>query len=349
MSIVIAILVFGFIIAIHELGHFFVAKACGVTVNEFAIGMGPAILKSKKKTPKSTQYSLRLFPIGGYCSMEGEDETSEDEGAFNNKKVWQRMLIIVAGAFMNLLLGLIVVIIMVSTSSSLLSTTVSGFAENAKSAATGLQANDRILKVNKLSILTVNDLSYALQTDDDGIFDMIVERNGEKVRLLNVTFDMKKNAENKSSLIIDFGVGRIKKNPVSVVSQSFKSFGSTARMIWLTLGDLIKGKYGLNDLSGPVGIVSVIDGVVSQPKSVPFSQVMQDLLYLMSFITINVGIFNLLPLPALDGGRLVFLCIEGIRRKPIKPEHEGMVHFIGIALLLVLMLVVTVSDILKLF
>lgn len=349
MGIVIAIIVFGIIIAIHELGHFLAAKACGVTVNEFSIGMGPAIFKSKKKKENGTQYSLRLFPIGGYCSMEGEDSSSDDAGAFCKKKVWQRMIIIVAGALMNLILGLIVVIIMVSISSNILSARVSSFTDNAKTAQTGLQLGDKIVKVNKLSILTINDLSYALQTDEDGIFDMVVERNGKKVSLSDVAFDTNKGDDGKQSLNIDFTVTRINKNLGTVISESFRSFWSTARMIWLTLGDLITGKYGLNDLSGPVGIVNVIDSVISQSKTVAMAEVMQNLLYLISFISINVGIFNLLPLPALDGGRFVFLIIEAIRKKPIKPEHEGMVHFIGIALLMVLMVIVTINDIFKLF
>ncbi len=346
MSIIIAILIFGIIIAIHELGHFIAAKACNVKVNEFAIGMGPAIFKKQKG---ETLYALRLLPIGGYCAMEGEDASSDDNRAFHKKKVWQRMIITVAGAVMNLILGLVVVFAMVASQDSFLSAQVGGFNDNAVTSQTGLKIGDKIIEVNGLSILTINDLSYALQTDSDGIFDMRVIRDENKLDLKDVKFKMNEDKNGKHSLVIDFSVMPMDKTISSVTSQTFKTFASTARMIWISLGDLITGKFGLNDLSGPVGIVNVIGDVVSQPSSVPISDIIQDLLYLISFITINVGMFNLLPIPALDGGRILFLIVEAVRRKPIKPEKEGIVHFIGLAILLILMLIVTFNDIIKIF
>ncbi len=345
MSIIIAILIFGLIIAIHELGHFLVAKACNVKVNEFSIGMGPVILKKKKK---ETQYSWRLFPIGGFCSMEGEDESSDDSRALCKKPVYQRILICVAGAVMNIILGLVIVLIMVSTSENLLIPKISGFAKNASSHETGLNVGDKIVKVNGMRILTINDLSYCFTTDKDGIFDMVVVRDGKKINLSGVTLLKDKGQNGKGKIHIDFAVTKDKKNVGAVLSHTFKDTISTAKTIWISLGDLIKGKYGLNDMSGPVGIVSVIGDSMKPPNSANFAEMMQNLLYLASFITINVGIFNLLPLPALDGGRIMFLIIEGVRGKPVKPEHEGMVHFIGLALLMVLMVIVTFNDIIKL-
>ncbi len=345
MSIIIAIIIFGLIIAIHEFGHFIVAKACNVKVNEFAIGMGPVILKKKKK---ETQYSLRLFPIGGFCAMEGEDESSDDSRALCKKPVHQRILICVAGAVMNIILGLLLVLIMVSTSENLLIPKISGFAKNSSSHETGLNVGDRIVKVNGMRILTVNDLSYCFTTDDDGVFDMVVVRNGKKVNLSGVTLVKDKGENGKGKIHIDFAVTRDNKNVGTVLSHTFKDTVSTAKTIWISLGDLIKGKYGLNDMSGPVGIVSVIGESMKPSNSANIAEMLQNLLYLASFITINVGIFNLLPLPALDGGRIMFLIIEGVRGKPVKPEHEGMVHFIGLALLMVLMVVVTFNDIVKL-
>ena len=345
MSIIIAILIFGLIIAIHELGHFFVAKACNVKVNEFSIGMGPAILKSKKS---ETQYSWRLFPIGGFCAMEGEDESSDDSRALNKKPVWQRILICVAGAVMNIILGFILVLIMVSTSNNLVTTTVRGFTQNASSQETGLKVNDKIVKVNGLSILTVNDLSYSFMTDKDGIFDMVVIRDGKKVKLSGVALSKEKIENGKDKILLDFTLYRDNKNVGTVLTHSFKTTVSTAKTIWISLGDLVKGKYSLNDMSGPVGIVSVIGDSMKPSNSSNFAEMMQNILYLAAFITINVGIFNLLPLPALDGGRIVFLIIEAIRGKPVKPEHEGIVHFIGIALLMILMVIVTFNDIIKL-
>lgn len=344
MNILIAIIVFGLIIAIHELGHFLAAKKFDVRINEFSIGMGPAIYKKKKG---ETQYSVRLFPIGGFVSMEGEDEASNDERALSKKPVWQRIIITVAGAVMNLILGLIVVLIMTSIGKDYVSTRIDGFHENSVSSKTGLMKDDKIVKVNGMSILTVEDLSYKLLADEDGYYDMTVVRDGEKIKLNNVQLLKDEGKDGKGTIHVDFYLQRDAKSIGTVLSYTGKSFVSTARLIWVTLIDLISGKYGLNDLSGPVGIVNVIGDVMKPDVSVDISAMMNNLLYLVSFITINVGIFNLLPLPALDGGRIFFLIIEGIRKKPIKPEIEGAIHFVGLALLMVLMVVVTFNDIIK--
>lgn len=343
MSIVLAILIFGLIIFIHELGHFAVAKFCGVKVNEFALGMGPRLLKFKKG---ETIYSLRAFPIGGFCAMEGEDSDSPDDRAFCKKAVWKRILIVVAGAFMNILLGFVLVVVMHSMEEKLTTTQVSWFEENALSHSTGLEIGDEIISVNGMKVFTDMDISYQFQNDEDGIFDMIVKRDGKKVELKNVEF-LKQNG----SLHIDFKVVPEDVTVGSVLKMSVKSTASYARLIWISLGDLITGHYKINDLSGPVGIVDSIGQVVesetSEEHGIDWAALADKLLYLGAFMTINVGIFNLLPLPALDGGRLIFLIIEAIRRKPVKPEHEGMVHFIGLALLMLLMLFITFNDILR--
>lgn len=338
MQIIIAIIVFGVIIAIHEFGHFTVAKLCNIKVNEFAIGMGPALLKRRKG---ETLYALRAIPIGGYVKMEGEDESSDDDRAFNKKPVYQRMLVVVAGAVMNLLLGFIIILIATMMSKGISSTVVANFDENATSHKSGLQVNDKILKINGRRIFVDADIVFELLNDEDGVTQMLVERSGEKVHLNDVKFDIEKNEDGTQSINFDFMVYGHEKTFTNIIKFTANKTASTARIIWITLTDLIKGKYGINDLSGPIGVVDAI-GQASAMGLV-------ELLALASFITINVGIFNLLPIPALDGGRLVFLAIEGIRRKPIKPEYEGYVHFIGLALLLLLMLVVSISDIVKLF
>ncbi|HKM32431.1 MAG TPA: site-2 protease family protein [Oscillospiraceae bacterium] len=334
MEILIAIIVFCVIITVHELGHFVVAKLCGIYVKEFAIGMGPALIKWKGK---ETQYSLRLFPIGGYCNMEGEDVSSDDERAFCNKPVYQRMLVTCAGAVMNIALGFLVVMLQTSTGGNIVSTTIKQFEENATSAQSGLKVDDKILKVNGMNIFVDYDIVYQLVSDEDGLVDMQVLRDGEKVTLKDVHFAIEKKADNSQSINIDFSVYSTEKTFFNVIGQSFKETASTARLIWISLGDLITGKYGINDLSGPVGVVSAI----GQASSMGINT----LLMLISFITINVGIFNLLPIPALDGGRMIFLIIEAIRRKPIKPEHEGYVHFIGFALLILLIIIISIKDI----
>ena len=338
MQVIIAIIVFGVIIAIHEFGHFAVAKLCNIRVNEFAIGMGPALIKRRKG---ETLYAVRAIPIGGYVKMEGEDESSEDERAFNKKPVYQRILVVVAGAVMNLLLGFIIIFIATLMSKGISTTVIANFNENATSHESGLQVDDKILKINGRRIFVDADIVFELLNDEDGITQIVVERSGEKVHLNDVKFDIEKNEDGTQSINFDFMVYGQQKSFTNIVKFTANKTVSTARIIWITLKDLIKGKYGINDLSGPIGVVDAIGQASSMG--------LVELLALASFITINVGIFNLLPIPALDGGRIVFLIIEGIRRKPIKPEYEGYVHFIGLALLLLLMLVVSISDIVKLF
>lgn len=345
LSIILALVIFEIIIVIHEFGHFIVAKSCGVKVNEFAIGMGLAIFKKKKG---ETLYALRVFPIGGYCSMEGEDAESADDRAFCKKSVPKRMAIVVAGVVMNLILGYIMIIINTAWTSPITSTQISWFEDNAKSHSTGLEVGDEIVKINGMRIFTATDLSYQFQNDDDSIFDMTVVRNGEKVDLKNVAF-----STDDKTMHIDFKVQPIEATVGTVLSHSLKETATDARLIYISLSDLVRGKYSIRDLSGPVGIVDtigdVIDSQTDEDTGIDWSGLVQTLLNLGAFITINIGVFNLLPLPALDGGRLVFLIIEAIRRKPVPPEKEGIVHFAGLALLMILMVVVTVSDVIKLF
>lgn len=352
VSIIIAILVFGIIIMVHELGHFIAAKKSGVRVNEFAIGMGPKLLS---KQYGETKYSLRLLPIGGYCSMEGEDTSSEDDRAFCKKSVVKRIIIVIAGALMNLILGFVFIVIMTSMSDTYAGTTISWFEDNASSQASGLQVGDKVVSINGMHIFTDTDFAYQLQSDKDGVFDMTVIRDGEKINLKDVKFTMTEaegaKGEKTSSLHIDFKVTPIDRGFQSIVSQSWRRSVSYARLIWVSLGDLITGQYKINDLSGPVGIVSAISDVVSNETTesgVNWIELFQNLFSMAALISINVGVFNLLPLPALDGGRLIFLIVEGIRRKPISPEKEGIVHFAGLALLMLLMLYVTINDIIKL-
>ena len=346
MGIILAILIFGVIILIHELGHFVAAKANGVKVNEFAIGMGPAIFKKKKG---ETLYAVRILPIGGYCAMEGEDDKSEDGRAFCNKPVWRRIIIVVAGVVMNLILGYIILIISTATSGAIVTTKISRFEDNAMSQSTGLNVDDEILEINGMRIFTSMDISYQLGNDEDGVFDMVVRRNGEKVELKDVAF----KTDDKYTHI-DFKVYPQELTVGSVLSQSLKMTATDARLIYISLVDMIRGKYSLKDLSGPVGIVDSIDTVVenntdNDTGKIDWSSLADSMLSLSAFITINIGIFNLLPLPALDGGRLIFLLIELVRRKPVKPEHEGMVHTIGLVILLGFMAVITISDIIKIF
>ena len=336
----VAILFFGFLIASHEVGHFTFAKLFKVTVNEFSLGMGPAIFKRKKN---GTVYSLRLLPIGGFVSMEGEDEESTDENAFNRKKVWQRFIIVAAGAVKNLILGLILVATVLSMEDLIGTNKILHFYEGATSAQTGLQENDEILSIDGHRIFSDMDISFLMTRSDDGIFDMTVRRDGVKTELHDVTFKCEK--EDKYTIIeYDFIILGQSPTPLNVLTNSFKRSASIVRIVWLSLFDLVTGRYGLTDLSGPVGTVNVIADATA--GAVQTKEGLKSALEMMALISINIGVFNLFPLPALDGGRLFFLLIEGIRRKPINPKYEGFVHAAGLVLLLGLMLVVTFNDIL---
>lgn len=331
-SILLTLLIFAVIILIHECGHFLTARLCGVRVNEFAIGMGPTLFRFGKG---ETRYALRLFPIGGFVSMEGEDGESGDPKAFCNQKVWKRILIVCAGAIMNLILGLIIVLGLTIPKDTLATQTVAEFYDGAMTESTGLQVGDEILKINGRSMWIESDIVYELSYDEDGVVDMVVRRNGEKVTLKNVTFQ-----KDGDSLIIDF---KVKGQPATVfntLSYSFRRTASIGRLVWISLGQLFTGKASINDLSGPIGTAQA----VGQASKAGMSTVMT----LFAFITINVGIFNLLPVPALDGGRLVFLLFEAIFRKRIKPEYEAYVHFAGFVLVILLVIFVSYHDIVNL-
>jgi len=344
LTILAAVFCFGVIIFIHEAGHFFVAKKSGIRVLEFSLGMGPKLIQKKHG---ETKYTLRLFPIGGYCAMEGEDDDSKDPRAFRRAPVWKRMLVTVAGAAMNLILGFILIIAVTCMDSAITSTKIAGFHADAEgtSIATSdqwLQKNDRFVSVNGLKIYTATDVSYALQNDTCEDFTIVVERNGENLTLEHVRFE-----DTQTKGLLDFYVYGEKKTFPRVLSYTCRNFVSTARLIWISLRDLISGKYGFHDLSGVVGIIDQTTEIVSMSETI--HDKIMTMLDLMSFITINVGIFNLIPFPALDGGRFVFLVVEAIRRKPVPAKVEGMIHFAGLALLMVLMLAITCQDVTKIF
>lgn len=338
----VAILFFGLLISIHELGHFTFAKLFKVKVNEFALGMGPAIFKRKKG---ETTYALRLLPIGGYVSMEGEDEESTDENAFNRKKVWQKIIIVAAGAIMNLILGVVIVATCLSMEDLIGTNQIHSFEKNAVSQQSGLEVGDQILEINGHRVFSDMDISFLMTRSEDGIYDMTVRRDGEKVELSDIKFET--TVEQGYTLIkYDFIIRGVEPNFLNVVTNAFKQTASIGRLVWLSLFDLVTGKFGLSDLSGPVGTVNILADITS--SAVESRANLISALTLMAFVSINIGIFNLLPLPALDGGRLFFLAVEGIRRKPINPKYEGYVHGAGLVLLLLLMVVVTFNDILNL-
>ncbi|MBE6894218.1 MAG: RIP metalloprotease RseP [Ruminococcaceae bacterium] len=337
VNMVVSILVFGVVIVIHEFGHFIVAKKSGIKVNEFSIGMGPKIAGVKKG---ETDYSVRALPIGGYVAMEGEDEESDCEGSFSKAPVQNRIAVVVAGAVMNLVLGFCILLFMVSKQDAITSRTVSKFHENAMTQQTGLRVDDEIVAVNGRRCYIANDIIYEFARTQDGIIDFTVRRDGKTVELNDVTFETYENEDGIKQLVLDFYVYPAEKTPVSVIREAANWTVSYARMIFLTLIDMVTGHVAINQMSGPVGIVSVI----SEATSVGW----QPVLNILALITINLGIFNLVPFPALDGGRLVFLIIEFLRGKPINPKYEIWVNTAGMLVLLAFMAFVTFSDITRL-
>lgn len=329
------LLVLSALIFFHEFGHFIAAKACGVRVTEFALGMGPAIFK---KQGKETLYALRLFPIGGYCAMTGEDEEVEgDPRAMRNKPVWQRMIIVVAGAAMNLLIGVILITVIVCAK-PIPSTVVADFPEGAISNTTGLQAEDQILSVNGTEISGYADLSTvfsaAYNTDT---FAITVLRDGQEVLLPNVTFP---HAEVDKELYmpqVDFRVYRAEKTFGVVVENIFEETGAYLTMMFTTLGDMVTGRISLKYVSGPIGISSAIADAAALGWASLFS--------IAALISINLCVMNLLPLPALDGGRFLCMLIEAIIRRPIPAKVEGIIHTVGLIVLLALMAIIAFKDI----
>lgn len=345
LIIIFGILLFNLIVFVHEFGHFFWAKKFGVKVNEFALGMGPKIFKFQKG---ETLFSLRMFPIGGFCAMEGEDEASEDPNAFEKKAAWQKAIIVAFGAIMNLVLGFIMMIILLAPSKQFASTTVSKFNENAKSSQTGLQVGDKIDRIDGVKISTYKDLSFNIVADGKENFNIDVIRNGENISLENVQFEVSTPENGRTTTKIDFYVEPIENNFFSLIRQSFLDTISTVKTVWASLVGIITGRFSVRDMSGPIGIANVIGEATNEGLKKSFWTAVANIISLMAMITINLGIFNLLPLPALDGGRLMFLIFEMITGKKVNPKYEGWVHALGFFLFIAFMLYISYSDILRL-
>ncbi len=345
-SIIIAIFVFGLLIFIHEMGHFLAARACRVTVKEFAVGMGPKLI-SRVSKKSGTRYSLRALPFGGFTAMEGEDEDSSDPNALSAKPLWQRFIITAAGSFSNLAIGIVLMTALVIFSGSLASTTIYEFvgfdeegAPTAQSKAEGLLEGDRIIAVDGERVHIANELAYEIMRRGVEDIDITVIRDGEELVIEDVTFTQE-TADGITFGSLDFYVYSEPKSFGSVIKHAFFRSQLTIEMIWESLYDLVTGRYGVEAVSGPVGVTQVL----GEAAQTGFS----DLVYMAVVLSMNLGVMNLLPLPALDGGRILFQIIELVRGKRINPDAEAMVHFIGIVLLLGLMVIIAFKDIAALF
>lgn len=342
--IIIAIFVFGLLIFIHEMGHFLAARLCKVTVTEFAIGMGPKLVsRVSKKT--GTRYSVRAFPFGGFTSMAGEDEESDDPNAFSAKPLWQRFFITAAGSLSNITIGIVLMTLLVIFSGTLASTTIYqfvGFEEGttAQSKAEGLLEGDRIVAVDGERVHIANELAYEIMRRGVEDIDITVVRDGKEITVENVTFPQA-SSDGITFGSLDFYVYSEHKSFANIVKHAFYRSELTIEMIWESLYDLVTGRYGMEAVSGPVGVTQVL----GEAAETGFS----DLIYMAVVLSMNLGVMNLLPLPALDGGRLLFLIVELVRGKRVNQNAEAMVHFVGIVILLGLMIVIAFKDIAALF
>ena len=338
LYILIAILFFGILIFIHEGGHFLTARLCGVEVKEFSIGMGPTLL-SKTSKKSGTRYGLRALPIGGFVSMDGEDEDSENPNAFCNKSVPRRMLIVIAGAVINIIFGFILMFALVFMQKILVSNTIGQFNENAMS-ADKLMVGDTIVSVDGTATHTGNEVVYEITNKGDKPIDLVVIREGERITVEEVVFpNVVESGVTLGSCY--FKLYRYTDSFGNYMKHAFWRSMSTVKMVYDSLFNLLTGKYGLQAVSGPVGVTEVVEKAAR--SNLP------TLLYVMSVISINLGVFNLLPFPALDGGRFVFLALEAVRGKPIDRKIESYVNFAGIMILFAFMIIVTFKDVFMIF
>ena len=348
ITLIVTVFVFGLLVAIHEFGHYLVARACGVGVIEFSIGMGPAI---KTWHGKYNDFSIRAFPIGGFVNMVGEydDEIPEEHKykiPLNSKPVWQRMLIVLAGPAMNIVLAFVLMFCIVATTPVIGSTTVARFMDNSVSDQYGLMAEDEILEINGKRIHCCNDIAYKIMSDGVEPVDILVRRGGSEVLLDDVRFDV----DDSSGIACgkqDFKVWQKNKTFGTVIYESFWQACSTVYMTADSTLDALTGRYGVDAVGGPIAIGGQVGETIERSES--FADAALRIATLSVFISVSLGICNMLPIPVLDGGRFLFYIIEAIRRKPMNKKFEQTVSAVFMLLLIALMVLVAIKDIVGLF
>ena len=351
MAIVFAIIIFSFLIFIHELGHFLAAKASGVQVNEFAMFMGPAILKWRRG---ETQYSIRCIPLGGYCAMEGEDTDTDNPRSFQKAAWWKRLCILLAGAAMNFVSGFLIFALVLSPAQGFAQPVIAEAEEgNTIVYEEGLHVGDRIVKINGNRVFISSDATMLFNLEAGDTYDLVVEREGKKVELPNFAMERHEFANEDGSTSMRFGIrfGYEEKTLGGLLSYTWNNCLSVVQSVYLSLQMLLSGQAGINDVAGPVGIVQMMNST-AQASPTAWDAVL-NLLYFGAFIAVNLAVMNLLPIPALDGGRAVALlltvAIEKVTRRKIDPKYEGYIHAAGMVLLLGFMAVVMFKDIFVIF
>ena len=380
VTALVTIIMFLVMISLHEFGHFITAKLMGFKILEYAIGFGPAIWKSRKS---DIQYSLRIIPFGGYCKFEGEDEDSKDERAFSNQPVWKRIIVVAAGGLCNVVLGFLLFLVIIPFTSPISTNYVKDVVPNSFVQEAGLMPNDKIIEINGKKVSFYNDITlYTREFNANTECSIIVKRDGEKYELnfkptqSEVTFDYGEDgirvsesingepadesfykygdgaerneeligkSETVERLIIGFVPVQEEVNALNIWKEAWNETKFVVKLVYNSLWQMVTGRVGVEQMSGPVGVVSEINTAVNSGRGSWLY-----ILNLTALLTINLGIFNLLPIPALDGGRLFFMLIELVTRKRIPPEKEGMVHTIGFMLLIGLIIFISYNDILKL-
>lgn len=335
------LLLLSVLVFLHEGGHFLVARLNKITVNEFSIGMGPKIFSYQSKK-SGIKYSIRALPIGGFVSMAGEDEASDDPNAFCNKNVWRRISTVLAGPVMNIIVGFLGMLVLVALTGPA-TNIVAAFLDDATSVNYGLQINDKIVAVEGVKTHTGNEVVYEITYQGDKPLDLTVIRNGEKIVIEDVVFPTVE--ENGVTLgnydMLFYGISEADRSFSVIISHTFWRTYSTAKMVWDSLADLITGRFGLDAISGPIGMTELVGSALVTGW--------ESLLYLWVIISVNLGVMNLLPLPALDGGRLMFLLWEAITRKPVNKTVESYINAAGLLILMAFMIIITFKDIFKLF
>lgn len=345
INILLFILILGIIVFIHEFGHFILAKWNGVYVYEFALGMGPKICGFKKG---ETEYNLRAIPIGGFCQLAGEDLDTDDDKKIpkdkrlQNKKAWQRFLIMLFGPMNNFILAvLLIFLIALIWGGATMDPVIYKVEKDSACEKAGLKANDKVISINNNRIDTSDDISlYLAVASPKKTNTIVVERDSKKVTIKVKPKKVKEDGKEtyKYGLSIK---NKKTKGFVNAIVYTFKKTESVFKQMFITIGYLFTGRISLNQLSGPVGIYSV----VGQQRSAGLAS----LIYLTAFLSINVGVINLLPIPAFDGGHILFIIIEKIKGSPVKPELENKIHSIFLILLMLLMVIITINDIIRLF
>lgn len=379
ITAIVTIVMFLVMVSLHEFGHYIVARLLKFKILEYAIGFGPAIFKSKKT---EIQYSVRCIPLGGYCKFEGEDEKSTDPAAFNNQPVWKRILVVLAGGVFNIILGFVLFLAIIPATSPMLTNKIDTVVENSYIEQAGIQPGDKIIEINGHKISFYNDIKlYTSDFEKETTAHIKIKRGKEKL-----SFDIKPTEQTVTQKYLDDGIeytdsingkeqtqffeysdsvakdeSKIGKTSqttryiigftpqkedvtfFNVWGEAWNNTRFVVKLVYQSLWQMLTGKVGVDQMSGPVGIVSEVNSAV---KSGSYAWLY--VLNLIALLTINLGVFNLLPIPALDGGRLFFMIVELIRRKPIPPEKEGMVHAVGMLLLLALVIYVSFNDIMRL-